>query len=708
MKWIKKELDAIPYKPYPDKCEPGNDDLVMLAERVNYQDAKILAVTFYRVTSKQPYCRVYLTKDAFTTKLCETGRWSAATLDGLHLDGSWWSLSHSAYTHVTPQAQKIVNATFKDKYSDTNAINRLYRIQRNIKSDKQSAKAKTRDAEDRLIIEAVENQLPPLPDDFERQILDGPLADSRYIFYRISKVRNPLSGLQERRVYGFCSNCMEEYELMYEPTHKERACRCPECECEAIAYKRGLGRSKLKAQCKYAVFVTAGHNVFARFYEITRDYSGELEKITTDMTEVERYYFTEGAAYKLTRYWSNFYGAKYIGENWDVKRRINEDIYDYNFYPYTEDLFRDTVLEHAHLDDYIRQAGKSDRYAYLMQYLACYCREPSIEHLLGAGLIRFVKARVHHDAAANRAINWKATRPRDMLGVSQPELEQIKALDMYCASFEAYKTLKPVGVTLSAEDKPLIEFFAVLWYHLRDAEERPLTVAKRWGLKETVRYLKYQYRKAYTAGTTYRTIWTELHDYHSMARELGYDLNNSYYLMPPNLKKAHDHAAELQLKMKELEAAKKAIAEKKQWNKLYNKLKTLEYTNGTLLIRPARNRGEINTEGKVQHHCIARYADNMLRGESIIWFIRKADQPNVPYYALNTSKAPKFNYIECHGYENDSELPGGTRPKEIKDFEAEWYEKAVNPWQKKKEREKIKNLQSTAKKQSRERVRAVG
>ncbi len=703
MKWIKKELDAIPYNPYPDKCKPGNCDLVMLAEQESYQDTKILVATFYRVTSKQPYCRVYLSKDSFTTKLCETGKWSAATLEGLHLDGSWWTLDNSTCIHVTPQAQKIVNANTKDGYSNEDAIKRIDWHQCNIKRDKQIAKAKIRAAEDRLIIEEVSNQIPPLPDDFERQILDGPLADSRYIFYRTAKVRNPLSGLQERRVYGFCSNCMQEYELMYEPTHKERACWCPECECEAIAYKRGLGRSKLKAQCKYAVFATAGNNVFARFFEVTRDYSGDPENIKTHLCEVERYYFTAGAAYKLTRYWSNYFGSKYIGENWSVMRSIYEDIYDYDFYPYTEDLFRGTVLEHAHLDDYVRQAGKSNR-AYLMQYLACYCREPSIEHLLGTGLIRFVQARVHHDAAANRAIDWKATRPRDMLGVSQPELEQIKALDMYCASFEAYKILKPAGVTLSVEDKPIVDFFAELGYHLREKEERPITVAKRWGLKETVRYLKYQHRRTYKGKKKYRDIWTELLDYHGMASELGYDLNDSYYLMPPNLEKAHDHAAELQLKMKELEIKKQAKAEKKQWDKLYNSLKPLEYTNGKLLIRPARNRVEIHNEGKLQKHCIAGYAKNMLNGESIIWFIRRTDQPNVPYYALNTSKAPQLQFYQCHGYENDKDLPGHTRPQEIKDFEAEWYKKVVKPWQKKQESDKIKALQSTAKKQTRERV----
>ncbi len=705
MKWIKKELDKIPYKPYPANCNPDRKELVLLAERVNYQDVKILVATFYRASTQQPFCRVFLDEDTYTTKMCETGKWSAASLGGIHLDGGWWTLDHCSYTYEMPTAIKAANAHYGSKYKWlSGALSKIDRHQSSIRWDKQKAKSQKRAEEDRLIIDDVLSQTPPLPDDIERQILDGPLKESRYIFYRTAKVRDPLTGLQERRVYGFCSNCMKEHELLCEPNHKERAYWCPKCKCEATAYKRGLGRKRLKDVCQYAVFTPTGRNVIARFYEVRRDYSGDPEKIKTDLIEIERYYFTEGKAYKLTRYVASAFGGKWIQNDFEVRRRIQEDIYNYDIHPYTEETFKGTVLEHAHFDDYIRQARKSDRYHYPMQYLACYCREPSIEHLLGAGLFRFVQARVHHDAAANRAIDWSAARPRDMLGVSQPELEQIKALDMSCNDFEAYKTLKPAGVKLCAEDKPIIRFFAGYGYGRDSKEENPITTVKRWGLKESVKYLRYQHRKAYKGNTEYHTIWNQLKDYHNMARELGYDLNNSYYFMPPNLKKAHDKAAELQLKQKELELAEKAKAEAKQWAAIGEALKGLEYTNGTLIIRPARSRAELVNEGKVQKHCIAGYADRVLRGETCIWFIRREDQPASPYYALNTSPAPKFEFRQCHGYDNDDHLPGGQRPQEIKDFEAEWYEKAVKPWQKKQEREKIKALQSTAKKQPRERV----
>lgn len=718
MKWIKKELEQIPIAPFPKRLTGHKkEQLVMKAQPYTYHGENILIATFYSFKRKAPFCRVFLAKDSDITQLFPEGiilpnqplfTWSKKVISDIKPPNeSYTTINFSSITMIADKATEVaINHYLQNKSPwDNGPLDRIDRFQRRIRNERSSAVMQKRCKTDSEIMEMVFSKLSPLPEDMEQQILDGPLDYSRYMFFRSGKVWDPLTGIKETRYFGYCPYCQKEYELDWIPTHKEKEYRCPGCSSLVTTYARGISRRRLVDRCNYMVWCISGRDIFARMFEVERDYTGEPEKVHTHFEECERFYFTDGIAYKFTRYEFYAMGSKYLTLNWRKQAQVTEDVYDYYIYPHPKDIFIGTCAEYSHLDDYMELCHQKRRASKPMQYLGCYVKTPSLEHLLDSGLHTLLFERVHHTGYASKVIDWSKTRPRDMLGVSQPELEQIVKLQLSGEAVMIYKKLRNEGVSLDDCGSELISLLKSS--NVRDGENR-LRYFEQLGFKKAIRYFDYQKRKHFEKAG-YQSIWQYLKDYHEMCVKLGYDLTNDYYLLPPNLKKAHDAAAKLVTEQEELELKKKYKQEQSEWDKLYKGLSELSYSDGNLLIRPVRSRTELIMEGKILQHCVGGYAERVRIGETCIFLIRKVEQPDEPYYTLNVSPPPKLAFIQCHGFENDRHLPGGDRPQAIKDFEKKWFATVVEPWKKRqaKEQQKMKVLQSTATVEQPELVRAV-
>ena len=84
-----------------------------------------------------------------------------------------------------------------------------------------------------------------------------------------------------------------------------------------------------------------------------------------------------------------------------------------------------------------------------------------------------------------------------------------------------------------------------------------------------------------------------------------------------------------------------------------------------LLIRPARTQEELAEDGKALHHCVCGYIQRMAEGETAIFFIRKADAPDTPYFTLELQKK---RVIQCRTARNASY----TQCPEVLAFVQEW------------------------------------
>ena len=82
-----------------------------------------------------------------------------------------------------------------------------------------------------------------------------------------------------------------------------------------------------------------------------------------------------------------------------------------------------------------------------------------------------------------------------------------------------------------------------------------------------------------------------------------------------------------------------------------------------LLITPARCVEDLKAEGTALVHCVATYAGRVARGDTTIFFIRRIDAPDVPFFTLEYNNG---TVIQNRGYKNCA------RTEQVQQFEDRW------------------------------------
>ena len=80
-----------------------------------------------------------------------------------------------------------------------------------------------------------------------------------------------------------------------------------------------------------------------------------------------------------------------------------------------------------------------------------------------------------------------------------------------------------------------------------------------------------------------------------------------------------------------------------------------------------RTEEELIDEGSALHHCVGTYGATVARGESCIFFIRRADAPDKPWYTLQV-ELKKVKELQNHGLRNCEPT------KEVQEFVDRWLE----------------------------------
>lgn len=79
------------------------------------------------------------------------------------------------------------------------------------------------------------------------------------------------------------------------------------------------------------------------------------------------------------------------------------------------------------------------------------------------------------------------------------------------------------------------------------------------------------------------------------------------------------------------------------------KLVKLRFTVGGLIAVPARTAQELIDEGRALNHCVGTYAQRVAEGQTIILFIRHADDPGTPFFTMEVRNNAVF---QCRGLKN--------------------------------------------------------
>ena len=143
----------------------------------------------------------------------------------------------------------------------------------------------------------------------------------------------------------------------------------------------------------------------------------------------------------------------------------------------------------------------------------------------------------------------------------------------------------------------------------------------------------------------------EYYDYIRMRRENGYDMTNSIYLFPKDIHLRHN---EMVLEKEKADLDKRIEEVNKKYTSIAKKYKQIarrySAAAGGLIIRPAKNAGEIVLEGRVLHHCVG--GDNYLQkhnsGISYILFLRKADNQDMPFVTVEIKDEKIFQWYGAY------------------------------------------------------------
>lgn len=263
--------------------------------------------------------------------------------------------------------------------------------------------------------------------------------------------------------------------------------------------------------------------------------------------------------------------------------------------------------------------------ACIISYLRTYLKYPQTEYLIKLGLSKFISSKM---------ILEKIGKDKNFCKWLIANREALINNPYYITVIlRAYRTGKDLDC-LQAYAEAKIIFGRGGLEHLQKAFKNDLN--------QLIDYVSIQK----TGVTTYN-------DYFMACNYLGLDMSIPKNRYPRNFKYWHD------MRIDQYHTAK-AMKDAEERKELYTKFATvaekyldLQRSEETFIVVIARSPQDLIREGYILHHCVGRmnYDQKFAREESLIFFVRNANEPDVPFVTVEYSLQSK-RILQCYG-DND-------------------------------------------------------
>lgn len=486
----------------------------------------------------------------------------------------------------------------------------------------------------------------------------------------------------------YCTNCEKHYindtvsGRRYVPVvgHKQKG-TCLECGKDIIFLARGKGKGSIWNSQNFAVYRLKGDNVYIQTYQIVGVFT-ELGRSNFDYNEkgdiyerriypMHRYALTPNGAQKWDHWWGyNYKKGDYV-RNWEYKKTESTPNFSYGMYNSDHSYIAiDTECISKSFLRYAVEAAAGTQYSrtlnrYSVKFLSECCTYPNIEYLLKTGFGYIIEQRLLSKYMSGLRIKWRQNDVKKMLGLNKLEMEELA--NTSCETLNVYLRLRKLDPSMEAEER------AVYAQKTREIDTLKLLIEKTdLSLRKALYYIDKQ-----------RMPLRDWKDYIEQCEKLEYDIKDTAISRPKDFYEAHERLSKI--------LATKANREKQkrfdEVNKTRQDMPYIDEELGLMIVLP-RSINEILREGSIQNHCVGGYADRHAEGKLHILFLRKIDEPQIPYYTMEVST--KGTIIQCRGYANDVLHKGGKpKGKEIIEFEKR-YQKYLRKIFKKKSARKAK------------------
>lgn len=368
---------------------------------------------------------------------------------------------------------------------------------------------------------------------------------------------------------------------------------------------------------------------------------GAYERLS--VVEIARAYYMPDAKVQIDYHKRNPYSGEDFWDDCNISGMNSIMIGAAAVLPETYQNMQGTMFRYCAMQEYAKEVPCFDAIDYLNRYKEI----PQIEMLVKLGLTETVKGLIgfRYDIVKN----VDAKRPDLFLGIRKQHVRQLIEK----------KGDRDILTVMQMEYRMEAEWTDEQIEHIAEAD------LDRVGIERALEFMSMQQLlnriKKYAgcewgtgcepAARLLRDTATTYLDYLNLRIILGYDLNNTVYQQPRDLREAHDKMVEesnkkrVEKRLLEVEMRFSGIA------KHYRKLrKRYFYEDDQMLIRPARSAKEIVIEGRTLHHCVG--GDNYLGkhndDKSYILMLRQQSDPETPYITVEID-AKKDTIMQWYG-----------------------------------------------------------
>lgn len=565
----------------------------------------LFAVSDIEENVKFPRYRLFIsrTERRFITYDEKLKKWRAALLESI----LWDAMINFYNIYVNDRDTKVIQIYLKTMRP---AIWALEEYQANIRKEQRIRHdKKLTDSWDQVM-----KTVPGLPKNWIAWVSKYGIME-HYIFYKYQK---------NGATNGYCTYCKKHVPIRSPKYNQKGHCNI----CGQPVTFRSVGKSGRFCTKWYRVYLvqrrkTSGFVI--RIFQARTWYkkAGYADCETTCHEEQRRIFSANGKeisnfVYGLFKrremrwilYWKPWYytccGIQYKG----------------NVYPYTlSDLSRHELKETG-LREYALRQKKIDpgKYLYLWQTY------PVLEQIVKAGLFQLVDDILEY--RATDAIKRKGRKPTEFLSVTKKEFRRLRDMNGGAKELKWLQFEKSSGRIIKDEE--------IYWMAKEELEPKDLQfVLDRMSICQVRHYLVKQSEKSGDDISHILQVWK---DYLSMAGKLRLDVYDSIIYRTSDLQRRHSEAV-IQMEEKKKEIRRRELEEKYVGfqEQLIALKEKYEFSAGEYQIVAPKSIDDILYEGDTLHHCVNKtdnYFDRIASKESHILFLRKKENPEVPFYTL--------------------------------------------------------------------------
>lgn len=417
-----------------------------------------------------------------------------------------------------------------------------------------------------------------------------------------------VTNVEKGKRYGKCSCCGKKVNIDKNIKHKTTI-HCPKCnELVTVFLKRYV--SSIKEKKKLCRIENIDNRITYSYANIGRYVDDKLHyKFEYDVYAVITEDYPRNKSYKRWYGYSNK-AVNFCGRYW----------HDTEYLPYECCYTLTTNIEqiygsinHINIKEFIGIRSHINAF-YVINKIK---KMPELEYLYKLGLYNLLE-----EIPLTYNISKNAKNFSEALCIYPEYISIFKKVDV---KFKEMQVLKRLNYVVDAETilkaRVLGIFNIINDYRNNSGIDKLLSACK---LKKLVNYAEKQ-----SIDSNKFRIYL---DYICMCNNLNIDINNKTVLYPKDYKEAHDR---LTTKIKLAHAQVDKLKSKKLLQLVTDKKLDTFSKNGLCLVVPITHE-ELIKEGESLSHCVGsdRYWLNHKEQKSMIFFIRKINEPDVPYVTM--------------------------------------------------------------------------